>query len=102
MGLVWYWKNSALYSIARAGLLSSPKTYFFAPISCYHRIRFHFLQQKAKRHAGKHWGKYDECTTASQLVSFYPSKVDIANIFHLSEKCQRMQKKAFFQKRTFT
>ena len=51
MGLVWYWKNSALYAISQAGLLSSPKTYFFTPFSCYHRIRFHFLQQKAKRHS---------------------------------------------------
>ena len=34
----------------------------------------------------KTWGKYDELTTAPQLVSFCPSKDDIANIFHLIER----------------
>ena len=43
MGLVWYWKNSVLYSIARAGLTSLPKTYFFAPISCYHKMWSGFI-----------------------------------------------------------
>ena len=39
MGLVWYWKNLALYSITRARLSSLRKTYFFALISCYHRMQ---------------------------------------------------------------
>ena len=43
MGLVLYWKNSMLYSIARAGLLSLTKTSYFAPISCYHRMRSGFI-----------------------------------------------------------
>ena len=43
MGLVWYWKNSALYSITRTGLSSLPITYFFASISCYHRMQQGFI-----------------------------------------------------------
>ena len=87
MGLVWYWKNSALYSIAQAALLYSPKKHFFAPISCYNRIQSGFIFcSKRQKTCWKTWGENDELTTALQLVSFCPSKDDIANIIHLIER----------------
>ena len=86
MSLVWYWKNSASHSIAQAGLSTSPKTYFFTPISCYHRMRSGFIfGSERQKHMLKNMGMYDELTTALQLISFCPSKDDIANIFHLIE-----------------
>ena len=114
MGLVWYWKNSALYSIARAGLSSLPKTYFFAPTSCYHRISF--FQQKAKRHAEK---PGESIMNSQLLVSWFyvaNNKIYIANIFHLikrfavllyvststSSSVNKCRKQLFFKKRTFT
>ena len=57
MSLIWYWKNSALHSIAQAGLSTSPKTYFFTPISCYHRMRSGFIfGSERQKHMLKNMG----------------------------------------------
>ena len=45
-----------------------------------------FLAAKGKKIYWKTWGKYDELTTAVQLVRFCRSKDDMINIFHLIER----------------
>ena len=45
-----------------------------------------FFAAKGKKTCWKTWGENDELTTAFQLVSFCPSKDDIANIIHLIER----------------
>ena len=87
MGLIWYWENSVLYSIAQAALLYLPKNTslpLFHAITGYNQVSF--FAAKGKKTCWKTWGKNDELTTALQLVSFCPSKDDIANIIHLIER----------------
>ena len=80
-------ENSALYSIRRAGLSSSYKTYF---LPLFHAItgcdQFSFFAAKGKKTCWKTCGKYNELTTALKLLSFCPSKDGIANIFYLIER----------------
>ena len=56
----------------------------FHAITGYNQVSF--FAAKGKKTCWKTWGKNDELTTALQLVSFCPSKDDIANIIHLIER----------------
>ena len=56
----------------------------FHAITGYNQVSF--FAAKGKKTCWKTWGKYDELTTAVQLVSFCPSKDDITNIFYLIER----------------
>ena len=56
----------------------------FHAITGYNQVSF--FAAKGKKTCWKTWGKYDELTTAVQLVSFCPSKDDITTIFYLIER----------------
>ena len=56
----------------------------FYAITGYDQVSF--FAAKGKKICCKTWGKYDDLTTARQLVSFCPSKDYMANIFHLIER----------------
>ena len=88
---LWVWFGSGktqryipLYEIVSRLRPKHTSLPLFHAITGYDQVSF--FAAKGKKICCKTWGKYDELTTARQLVSFCPSKDYMANIFHLIER----------------